>query len=141
MSTSSGTHSIDISRSIVLFITFIITSISSISAYSIGFEQGEIVGSVDTTMTYGQTYRVQSSAAELIGIANGGTAFSANGDDGNLNYNKTGAVSSTIKFTSELEANYRNFGAFVRGTGFKDTQADDISGDTERTPLTKKPSD
>jgi len=78
---------------------------------------------------------VQSSAAELIGRGNGGTAFSTNGDDGNLNYNRTGVVSNTLKITSELEINYRNFGAFVRGTGFKDTQADDIN-DGERTPLT-----
>lgn len=135
MSTSSGFRSLKVSRFLALFITFSITSIVSFSAYSVTFEVGEVYGSWDTTATYGQTYRVQSREAELIAIANGGTAFSANGDDGNLNYDN-GLVSNTVKFTSELEVNYRNFGAFVRVIGFKDTEADNITGDTERTPLT-----
>ncbi len=135
MSTSSGFRSLKVSRFLALFITFSITSIASFSAYSVTFEFGEVYGSWDTTATYGQTYRVQSREAELIGIANGGTAFSVNGDDGNLNYDN-GLVSNTVKFTSELEVNYRNFGAFVRVIGFKDTEADNITGDTERTPLT-----
>ena len=100
---------------------------------AVDFKRGELYGSFDTTASYGQTYRMQSRAAELIGIANGGTAFSVNGDDGNLNYD-SGLVSSTLKFTSELELHYRNFGAFVRATGFKDQLSDDPN-DTERTPL------
>ncbi len=135
MYTSSGFCSLKVSRFLAFFITFSITSIASFSAYSVTFEHGEVYGSWDTTATYGQTYRVQSREAELIGIANGGTAFSVNGDDGNLNYDN-GLVSNTVKFTSELEVNYRNFGTFVRVIGFKDTEADNITGDTERTPLT-----
>jgi len=135
MSTSSGFRLIDVPRFFALFITFSITSSASFSAYSVTFEFGEVYGSWDTTATYGQTYRVQSREAELVGIGNGGTAFSTNGDDGNLNYD-TGLVSNTTKFTSELEVNYMNFGAFVRVIGFRDTEANNITGDTERTPLT-----
>ena len=135
MYTSSGFCSLKVSRFLAFFITFSIGSIASFSAYSVTFEFGEVYGSWDTTATYGQTYRVQSREAELIGIANGGTAFSVNGDDGNLNYDN-GIVSNTVKFTSELEVNYRNFGTFVRVIGFKDTEADNITGDTVRTPLT-----
>ena len=80
-------------------------------------------------------HRVQPIATDLIGRGTGGGAFSTNGDDGNLNYRSTGLVSNTLKFTTELEVNYKNFGAFVRGTGFQDTKANSISGDTERTPL------
>lgn len=138
MSSSSGFRSVDNYRLSTLLITFSITSLISIPAYSVSFESGEVFGSLDTTVSYGRAHRVQRPAAELIGIANGGTAFSVNGDDGNLNYSDTGVVSNTIKFTTELELNYRNFGAFVRGSGFKDTQADDISRDTERTPLSDK---
>jgi len=135
MSTSSGFRSLDVSRFLALFITFSITSSASFSAYSVTFEFGEVYGSWDTTATYGQTYRVQSREPELIGRGNGGTAFSTNGDDGNLNYDP-GLVSNTTKFTSELEVNYMNFGAFVRVIGFRDTEANNITGDTERTPLT-----
>lgn len=105
-------------------------------AQAIDFKREELYGSFDTTASYGQTYRMQSRAAELIGIANGGTAFSVNGDDGNLNYD-SGLVSSTLKFTSELELHYKIFGAFVRATGFKDMLSDD-PGDTERTPLSNE---
>jgi hypothetical protein len=98
------------------------------------FNYGDLQGSFDTTVSYGQSYRVQSRASELIGIANGGTGFSVNGDDGNLNY-ETGLISTTLKFTSELDLRYKNFGAFVRGTGFRDFQNDDPN-DTARTPLT-----
>ena len=135
MTTGSRFRLVDVSRLLALLIAFSMTSIASFSAYSITFESGEVFGSLDTTVTYGQTYRVQSREAELIGRGNGGTAFSTNGDDGNLNYDN-GLVSNTVKFTSELEVNYMNFGAFVRVIGFKDTEADNITGDTERTPLT-----
>ena len=100
---------------------------------AVDFRREEFYGSFDTTTSYGQTYRMQSRAHELIGFANGGTAFSVNGDDGDLNYD-TGLVSSTFKFTSELELHYKTIGAFVRATGFKDMQNDGAE-DTERTPL------
>lgn len=103
------------------------------SVHAVEFEHGELYGSLDTTLSYGQSHRVQSRASELVGIANGGTAFSVNGDDGNLNYD-SGLYSNTMKFTTELELNYRNFGAFIRGSGFRDMSSDDPS-DTDRTPL------
>lgn len=112
-----------------------LSSVSGVTQ-AIDFDYGELFGSLDTTVSYGQNYRVQSRDSDLIGIANGGNAFSVNGDDGNLNYD-TGLISSTLKFTTELELNYRNFGAFIRGTGFRDFLNDD-SRHTERTPLDKE---
>ncbi len=129
MSANSRFCSSNLIRSLAL-----LTAATSMSANGIGFKFGEISGSLDSTATYGQTYRLESAADELIGIGNGGTAFSVNGDDGNLNYHK-GLVNQTAKFTSELEINYLNFGAFVRGIAFKNFEADDIFDDTERTPL------
>jgi hypothetical protein len=115
------------------FIVYLIGIVLVCPAYAADFNYGDLYGSFDTTVSYGQSYRVQSRASELIGIANGGTAFSVNGDDGNLNYD-TGLISTTLKFTSELDLRYKNFGAFVRGTGFRDFQNDDPN-DTARTPL------
>lgn len=103
------------------------------SIYAIDFNQDEVSGSLDTTISYGQAYRVQGRDRALIGIANGGTSFSVNSDDGDLNYDQ-GQISNTIKFTTELDVNYRNFGLFARGTGFRDFYNDD-SHDSERTPL------
>jgi hypothetical protein len=96
------------------------------------FSSGELEGSLDTTISYGTTWRVEDRDPGIIGIANGGTAYSVNGDDGNLNYDK-GLVSNALKITPELELIYRNYGAFVRGTWLYDFEV--MDSDTERTPL------
>lgn len=100
--------------------------------FSFQFEQGELQGNLDTTVSYGLMWRVADRDSELIGVANGGRAFSVNGDDGNLNYDK-GLVSNVAKITSELGLGYRNFGLFVRGTGFYDFENERSRRD--RTPL------
>lgn len=108
-------------------------------AYAIDFEWHGIEGSFDTTLSWGQNYRVSERDPALIGLSNGGRAFSVNADDGNLNYD-TGLISNALSFTSEFEARYRNFSVFLRGTGFRDMLNDD-PGDTERTPLTPQARD
>jgi Protein of unknown function (DUF1302) len=117
----------------VLFITFNITSLASFSVYSATFESGELSGSLDTTVSMGSSSRVQRKDADNIGIANGGTAFSTNNDNGNLNHSR-GVYSTLTKFTTELDVNYKNFGLFFRGNGFKDFS----SRSTDRTALTEK---
>src|SRR3989304_7998965 len=76
--------------------------------------------------------RAQDRDTGTIGLANGGTAFSVNGDDANLNYDK-GLISNAVKATMEIELSYKNFGAFVRGFGFYDYQNE--KGDRARSPL------
>lgn len=78
----------------------------------------------DNTFTYGATYRLDDPDLDIIGSANGGTAFSVNGDNGNLNYD-TGIASNTVQLTSELEVRRNNFGFFVRGWGFYDEETED----------------
>jgi len=105
----------------------------STPAHSFQFEYGDLQGSLDTTLSYGLSWRVEKRDSDLIGIANGGKAFSVNGDDGNLNYDR-GLVSNVSKITSELELNYQNFSAFIRGTAFYDFENERSSRD--RTSLT-----
>ncbi len=50
------------------------------------FEFGEVEGSLDSTLSYGMSWRVEDRDKDIIGLANGGNAYSVNGDDGNLNY-------------------------------------------------------
>lgn len=102
---------------------------------AIEIRNGNLRGSVDTTLSYGHLYRVQSRSSNLVGVINGGSALSVNADDGNLNYD-SGLVSGTAKFTTELDLSYKSFGIFVRAFGFNDAQTDD----TLRTPLTSKAS-
>ncbi|MGP1397997.1 MAG: DUF1302 domain-containing protein [Inquilinaceae bacterium] len=96
------------------------------------FEVGEVSGSFDTTVTAGLSFRVADRDPRLIGIANGGTRRSVNGDNGNLNYDR-GPTSAVGRVTHELAVDYQNYGAFVRATYFYDIE--NKLDDRERTPL------
>lgn len=98
------------------------------------YQAGELRISWGTTLSYGAMWRVADRDRSIIGLTNGGSAFSVNGDDGNLNYDK-GLVSNALKATTELELSYKNFGGFVRAFGFYDYENE--KGDRARTPLTK----
>ena len=97
------------------------------------FDFGEVEGSLDSTLSYGMSWRVADRDQDIIGLANGGRAYSVNGDDGNLNYDDGDTFSSLAKVTSDLELTYKNFGLFVRGSAFYDFENED--GDRERTDL------
>ncbi|WP_162306057.1 DUF1302 domain-containing protein [Oleisolibacter albus] len=88
-------------------------------AQAVQFNRGDLSGSFDTTLTLGALFRVQSADPDLIGVANGGRAYSINGDNGDLNYDK-GLVSLAARATHELKLNYANLGAFARATYFYD---------------------
>ena len=96
-------------------------------ASAIEFDDGEVWGSVDTTLTHGLTFRVQKPDEDL--------ADNTNSNDGNLNY-KRGLVSNTSKFTIDIDINSETFGAFLRTTGFLDFE--NKNGRRERTPLSKE---
>ncbi|MEZ5459843.1 MAG: DUF1302 domain-containing protein [Steroidobacteraceae bacterium] len=103
-------------------------------AFEFQSESGELTGSWDTTLSYGQAWRIQSRDCNLVAIANGGCGRSPNIDDGNINYS-TGLYSRAFKAVTELSVNYRNVGAFVRASALHDL--DVKSGNTERTPLSE----
>ena len=102
------------------------------------FSFNNIEGSLDTTVSYGASWRVEDRDPALIGIANGGEKTGVNGDDGNLNYDK-GLVSNVVKITSELDLHMENFGLFVRGSAFYDFE--NMDGTRARTPLTDEAED
>ncbi len=103
------------------------------SATAFQFTLGEVQGSFDTTLSYGLNWRVADRDQDIIGLANGGRAYSVNGDDGNLNYDDDDYFSKVFKITSDLELKYREFGLFLRGTAFRDFE--NVHGDTDRTEL------
>jgi hypothetical protein len=65
----------------------------------------------------GVAMRVEDRESRLIGIANGGEAYTTNGDDGNLAWGKGELVSGATKLTSDLAVGFGEFGLFVRGSG------------------------
>jgi len=101
-------------------------------AQAVNLSSGEFRLNLDTTLSWGAAYRLDDRDQRIIGLANGGTAYSVNGDDGNLNFNK-GIYSNTMGLTVEVEMSYKNFGAFVRGRGFYDYEIE--NGDRARTEL------
>lgn len=92
------------------------------TAMAVEFElkDGEVTGSLDTTVSYGALWRVTGRDAANIAIGNGGTKQSSNFDNGNLNYDRGDLVSSLFKMSNELEVKYQNFSAFVRVLSFYD---------------------
>ena len=79
---------------------------------------------LDVTLSYGVRYRVEERDPAIYSHFEGGTAWSGNGDDGNLNFDK-GIVSNTPKATIDFSfASNPNtkvrFGFFVRGSAFYD---------------------
>jgi hypothetical protein len=88
---------------------------------------GPVSGNLDTTISLSEQWRVQTRDQNLVGIANGGTRYSTNGDDGNLNYNK-GITSRLGKVVHELDAKWGRFGAFTRVNYWYDM----VNSDTDR---------
>jgi hypothetical protein len=104
------------------------------------FERGELSGSWDTTISYGFGVRMakpdpnQRGKGNLQPTLNGVPLaalppsvlvtlpgrFSANSDDGNFKYDKHDLISNTLKLTTELALNWRDYGLFLRGTSFYD---------------------
>jgi hypothetical protein len=116
-------------------------ALTATSANAIEFSNGEWSGSFDTTVSYGAAWRASDLDPENIGKAahdplnfllsnaerrESVGRWSVNNDDGNRNYPDGGdLVSNTIKFTSELDVTWRNFGVFTRFTGFYDFENTD----------------
>ncbi|MBL1260569.1 MAG: DUF1302 domain-containing protein [Thiotrichaceae bacterium] len=107
-------------------------------SHAASFSHNGLQAQLDTTLSYGLATRVESRDQGIISLANGGTAFGANSDDGNLNYDR-GIFSNAFKITSEMELSYRNYGAFVRASAFYDIENKD--GDRARTPLSEETQD
>jgi len=105
-------------RCVTAAIVACLGSLSALEARAVDFqnEAGTFSGSWDTTLTFGQAWRVESRDCNLIAVANGGCGRSPNIDDGNLNYS-TDMYSRALKAVSELSLNYKNVGAFIRGSG------------------------
>ena len=92
----------------------------SAQAFQIKNQEGDAIGSFDTTVSIAGSWRAQGRDSSLVGISNGGTSRDVNGDDGNLNYGNNKLFSSPIRVTHELGLKQRNYGLFARGTYFHD---------------------
>ncbi len=120
-----------------------ILALTATGAYAFDFsgDNSDWSARFDTTISYGAAWRASDLDPENIGKSAinpveflGSNAerraapgrWSVNNDDGNRNYPDGGdLVSHTIKFTSELDVTYKNFGLFTRFMGFYDFENSD----------------
>ena len=105
-------------------------AVDAVQAAEFSVLDNQVTGSIDTTLSYGRLWRVQGRDKNNDDV---------NTNDGNRNFD-TGLVSEVYKITSELEANYQNYGLFVRGTAFYDTQLMDKRNDYYRNNNPSQPS-
>lgn len=83
------------------------------NAEAFEFASGDLKGHFDSTLSYGMAWRVEKPDPALTA--------NVNGNNGDLNYHK-GLISNVVKGTHELDMDYRNYGAFFRGTYFYDAK-------------------
>ncbi|MBV8403894.1 MAG: DUF1302 domain-containing protein [Gammaproteobacteria bacterium] len=103
-------------------------------AFSFSSQSGDWTGSWDTTIGYGQGWRVSNPDCRLIAIANGGCGYGPNADDGDLNYLHKAEFTQALTGVTELALNYRDkAGVFVRGSGLYDFSV--MGNHVDRTPL------
>ena len=106
-------------------------------AHAVSFqgESGNWTLSWDTTVGYGQGWRLSRPDCRLIAIANGGCGYSPNIDDGDLNYLQKATFTEALTGVTELSLNYRDkAGVFVRGSGLYDFKV--MDNNTAHVPLT-----
>jgi len=131
-------HSRLVKRALPAALALALLGLVSTTAQAIEFGSGEWSGSVDTTVSYGASWRLKDVEPGDVGKQsplNDPLVFtydkatqrevpgrwSANGDDGTLNYPDQGdLISHLVKATVEVQVNWRNFGGFARATAFYD---------------------
>ncbi|MGL1956219.1 MAG: DUF1302 domain-containing protein [Colwellia sp.] len=128
-----------------LSMTLLSATISNVQAAK--FDFGDVEISFDSTFSAGSSWRIEDrNWDDNVAIANnlnngfdlstyhpflnakpdkytlwqGAGSYSANGDNGNLNFNSGEAFSQLIKGTHELDVHYDGMGIFVRGMYYYD---------------------
>lgn len=101
------------------------------AAQAFQVRSGDWTTSLDSTLSYGVSYRMEGQDDKLIARANGGKGSNAgliNSDDGNLNFKKGALFSEVAKIVSEMDLRYQDrYGVFVRGRAFYDFELKDDS--------------
>ncbi|AMO57057.1 hypothetical protein GZ77_00965 [Endozoicomonas montiporae] len=98
-------------------------------SYSLEFsdDSGSITGALDTTLSYGTMWRVQGQDLKHYDGSSTADHDDVNTNDGNRAYD-TGLVSQIFRVSADLEVDWEDqYGLFIRGTAFYDTQMMDRS--------------
>ena len=88
---------------------------AAFSASALNYDYEGIGFTLDTRLSTSVVVRASNPSPLIVGIANGGKAYSVNADDGDLNYKKGDVTQFTNSITSDLTVTWKNFGLFARG--------------------------
>lgn len=69
---------------------------------------------IDNKVSVGAAWRVEERDPDLVGLQNGGNAFSVNTDDGNLNFDKGDLTSLAAKILTDWSYTTKKFSAVAR---------------------------
>jgi len=100
-------------------------------ALAFPFSAGDLTGSLDTTLSYGQMYRMEKQDKNNDDI---------NTNDGNRNFSKGKLVTNAGSIVSTLKLNYGNYGLTLKGRGYYDHQIAKNRNDYFKNSRTEEPS-
>jgi len=117
---------------------------ATLSAQAVEFQAGEVAIQWDNTITYGIAARTSDPDLNTVSSTGGqavlgkpGKASSNNYDDGTLNYSNAGDIyTNALKYNTDLEISWKNYGGFFRARGFYDYQI--MEEETDFKPLNQE---
>lgn len=107
----------------------------SVTSHAYTFETDDgFTGRFDTDVSFGVLWRTEERDPDLVGQVNGGTVCgsgsgsqgcSANGDNGNLNYDRWDSAYRALRIANEFALAYDDYGMFIRTYAIWDFANDD----------------
>lgn len=94
-------------------------------AQALPFNLGALEGQFDSELSLGAQWATASAERDLIGVADGGRAPAASGDDGRLNFKRGETFSKRLSGWHGLELKSGGVGAFVSGRYWYDFELED----------------
>ncbi|SDS86290.1 DUF1302 domain-containing protein [Pseudomonas oryzae] len=94
-------------------------------ALAVSFNLGALEGQLDSELALRARWATDSAARELIGVANGGTAPAASGDDGRLNFKRGETFSKRFSGWHGLELKSGERGLYLSGRYWYDIELED----------------
>jgi hypothetical protein len=101
---------------------------SASAANATEFNFGDMAVQWDNTISYGVAWRTEAPQKDAVAPGNAeamgfkGTGSSYNYDDGTLNFKENSTYTNVVKYSTDLEINYHNYGGFFRAKAFYDTE-------------------
>ena len=98
------------------------------SATATEYNFGDMTVQWDNTISYGVAWRTEAPDAKNVMPGNAaamgfeGKGASYNYDDGTLNFKENSIITNVVKYSTDLEVNYNNYGGFFRAKAFYDTE-------------------